>query len=61
MAELFQVTVRTISEHLQNIYDEGEVEPERTIRKLRIVQVEGERHVRRLQVQSTIRPPSRKR
>jgi hypothetical protein len=48
MAELFQVTVKTISEHLQNIYDEGEVEPERTIRKLRIVQVEGERQVRRL-------------
>jgi len=48
MAELFQVTVRTISEHLQNIYDEGEVEPERTIRKLRIVQIEGERQVRRL-------------
>ncbi|URL58394.1 virulence RhuM family protein [Luteibacter flocculans] len=48
LAELFQVTVKTISEHLQNIYDEGEVEPERTIRKLRIVQIEGERQVRRL-------------
>lgn len=48
MADLFQVTVTTISEHLQNIYDEGEVEPERTIRKLRIVQMEGTRQVRRL-------------
>jgi hypothetical protein len=48
MAELFQVTVKTISEHLQNIYDEGEAEPERTIRKLRIVQFEGDRQVRRL-------------
>lgn len=48
MADLFQITVKTISEHLQNIFDEGEIEPERTIRKLRIVQIEGERQVRRL-------------
>lgn len=47
IAELYQVSVKTISEHLQNIYAEGEVEPERTIRKLRIVQAEGERQVRR--------------
>jgi hypothetical protein len=48
MAQLFQVTVRTVSEHLGNIFDEDEVEPERTIRKLRIVQIEGTREVRRL-------------
>lgn len=48
MAHLFQVTVKTVSEHLGNIFDEGEVEPERTIRKLRIVRVEGTREVRRL-------------
>jgi hypothetical protein len=48
MAELFQVTVKTISEHLQNIFGEAEIEPERTIRKLRIVQQEGARQVRRL-------------
>lgn len=48
MADLFQVTVKTISEHLQNIIAEGELEPERTIRKLRIVQSEGDRQVRRL-------------
>ncbi|RUL63140.1 hydroxyacid dehydrogenase [Dyella dinghuensis] len=47
MAELFQVTVKTVNEHLQNIYDEAELEPERTIRKFRIVQQEGEREVRR--------------
>lgn len=47
MAELYQVSVKTISEHLQNIYAEGEVETERTLRKLRIVQAEGERQVRR--------------
>ena len=48
MAELFQVTSRTISEHLQNIFDEAECEPERTIRKFRIVQPEGGSEVRRL-------------
>ncbi|UYK89009.1 virulence RhuM family protein [Xanthomonas sacchari] len=47
IAELYQVSVKTISEHLQNIYAEGEVEAERTVRKLRIVQAEGERQVRR--------------
>lgn len=48
LAELYEVSVKTVSEHLQNIFDEGEIEPERTIRKLRIVQTEGERQVRRL-------------
>ncbi len=47
IAELYQVSVKTISEHLQNIYAEEEVEAERTVRKLRIVQAEGERQVRR--------------
>lgn len=47
LAELYQVTVRTVSEHLQNIYAEEELDPERTIRKLRIVQIEGAREVRR--------------
>ena len=42
MAERFEVTLKTLSEHRQNIYDEGKVERGRTIRKLRIVQVEGE-------------------
>lgn len=48
MAELFQVSVKTISEHLGNIFDEDEIDPERTIRKFRIVQTEGSRQVRRL-------------
>jgi hypothetical protein len=47
LAELYQVTVKTVSEHLQNIVAEQELEPERTIRKLRIVQTEGQREVRR--------------
>jgi hypothetical protein len=43
MAELFQKDVRTINEHIRNIYEEGELEPEATIRKFRIVQTEGAR------------------
>jgi hypothetical protein len=47
MAELFAVDVRTISEHLKNIYEVGEVQHEATIRKFRIVQTEGNREVGR--------------
>ena len=47
MAELFQKDVRTINEHLQNIFTEGELEPEATIRKFRIVRMEGSRQVGR--------------
>lgn len=47
MAELYQVSVPTVNEHLANAYSEREIEAERTIRKLRIVQVEGAREVRR--------------
>lgn len=47
MAELFNVDVRTISEHLDNIFDSGELLSEATIRKFRIVQREGNRDVAR--------------
>ena len=47
MAELFQKDVRTINEHLVNIYDEGELDREATIRKLRMVRTEGKREVAR--------------
>lgn len=47
MAELFDVDVRTISEHLGNIFSSGELEREATIRKFRIVQTEGSRQVTR--------------
>ena len=47
MAELFQVSVKTVNEHLTNIYDEGEVESGATVRKFRIVQTEGARQVSR--------------
>ncbi len=47
MAELFGVDVRTVNEHLQNIYASGELIQDPTIRKIRIVQREGARDVAR--------------
>jgi hypothetical protein len=48
IAELFQITVPTANEHLANIYDERELDPTATIRKFRIVQIEGSRQISRL-------------
>lgn len=47
MSELFGKDVRTINEHLKNIFDSGELHPGPTIRKFRIVQMEGNREVSR--------------
>ena len=47
MAELFDVDVRTISEHLSNVFSSGELEKDATIRKFRIVRHEGTRNVTR--------------
>jgi hypothetical protein len=47
MAELFGVDVRTVSEHLKNIYSSDELNEDATIRKFRIVQKEGQRNVSR--------------
>lgn len=47
MADVFGVTKSTISEHLSNIYDSGELEKQATVRKFRTVQIEGEREVAR--------------
>ena len=47
MATLFDVDVRTINEHLKNIYNQEEIQSEVTIRKFRIVQTEGQRQVSR--------------
>ena len=47
MSALFNVDVRTINEHLKNIYEQGEVSLDATIRKFRIVQTEGKREVSR--------------
>jgi len=47
MAVLFDRSVKTINEHVQNVYAEGELQPEATIRRSRIVQDEGGRQVAR--------------
>lgn len=47
IAELFQVSVPTVNEHLAGIYGDGELEREATIRSFRIVQREGRRDVTR--------------
>ena len=47
MAELFQKDVRTVNEHIQNIFAEGELQWDSTIRNFRIVQLEGTRNVER--------------
>ena len=48
IADLFQKSVKTINEHITNIYDEKELDPSTTIRKFQIVQTEGVRQVERL-------------
>lgn len=50
MAILFGVDVRTINYHLGQIYESGELQEEPTIRKIQIVQQEGNRDVERSQI-----------
>lgn len=47
MAELFQVGVNTVNYHIKEIFADGELMPEATIRKYRIVRTEGKRAVER--------------
>ncbi|HEC2152258.1 TPA: virulence RhuM family protein [Staphylococcus delphini] len=47
LADLYQKSIKTISEHIKHIYDEGELTKEATIRKNQIVQTEGDREVTR--------------
>jgi hypothetical protein len=47
IAVLFEVSVPTVSEHLANIYQQGELTQEATVRNFRIVQKEGNREVAR--------------
>ena len=47
MAELFQSSKQNISHHIQAIYEEGELEPEATVKKYLTVRREGNRDVRR--------------
>ncbi len=45
LAELFGIGVNTINYHIKEIYKEGELQQNTTIRKYRIVQTEGARQV----------------
>src|SRR3546814_21133093 len=47
MAELFQTTKQSISLHVRNILDEGELEEEATVKENLTVQTEGKRKVYR--------------
>ena len=47
MAALYDVDVRTINEHIQKIYADGEQKEKATVRNFRIVQNEGNRQVSR--------------
>lgn len=47
MGILFEVSLKTINEHLINLFDQKEISKEATIRNFRIVQKEGPREVAR--------------
>ncbi len=47
IAQLFQTTVPNISMHIRNIFEEGELTPEATIKKFLTVRQEGNRQVQR--------------
>ena len=47
MAELFQTTQQNISQHIRNIFEEGELTSEATHKKFLSVRREGKRDVRR--------------
>ena len=50
MCELYQVTKSSISEHIQHIYEDGELDAKATVRNFRTVQMEGTREVSRERV-----------
>ena len=47
MCELYQVAKSSISEHIRNILEDGELDEDATVRKFRTVQTEGSRQVSR--------------
>jgi hypothetical protein len=47
MADLFQTTKQNISLHVQNIFEEGELSPEATVKDFLTVRQEGQRSVQR--------------
>lgn len=47
MADIFDTSKQTVSYHLNNIYEEGELERDSTVKEILTVQEEGARRVRR--------------
>lgn len=47
MAELFQTTRQNVGQHIQNVFDEGELQREATVKDFFLVQAEGGRQVQR--------------
>jgi len=47
LAELFQTTKNNISQHVKNVFEEGEVDQRATVKKFLTVQTEGQREVKR--------------
>lgn len=47
LVELYQSTKSNVSEHIKNIFEEGELDKDSTVRKIRTVQNEGNRTVKR--------------
>ena len=47
IAELFQTTKQNVSLHANNIFKEGELQPEATVKESLTVQTEGKREVQR--------------
>lgn len=47
MSELFHTSKQNIGQHIRSIYEEGELQPEATVKKFFTVQTEGIRNVKR--------------
>jgi hypothetical protein len=47
IAELFRTSKQNISHHIHGIYEEGELQPEATVKKYLTVRWEGNRDIRR--------------
>ena len=47
LCELFRKSKATISEHIKNVFEEGELDASATVRNIRTVQIEGKREVER--------------
>ena len=59
MTELFQKDVRTVNEHIQNIFDEGKLSPDSVIRKFRITAADGKTYDSVVKGSLTTAPPNK--